>query len=144
MVKRYQNQEFCFNESSILKTSRFRPFSRLKIGMQHLLDAYKLPYQLDLPEFNRSFQPSTAFMAFLWPFEAIFWIQNFLFRTVLMDATFIQAPSSAISSLKICICGFKIRTLCSERNHCAMGHQKFCVRLCDCSKKFLAFAGKSE
>ena len=119
MVERCQNHEFCFNESSILETSRLRPFSRLKIVIQHLLDAYKLPYQLDLPEFNRSFQPSMAFVAFLWPLDPIFWIQNFLFIIVLMDATFIQAPISAISCLKICFRGFKIRTLCSGIKHCA-------------------------
>ena len=135
MVERCQNHEFCFNESGILKNSRFRPFSGLKIGIQHLLDAYKLPYQLDLPEFNRSFRPSMAFVSFYGLWTQFFGSKIFLFILVLMDATFIQVPISAISRLKICIRGFKIRSLCRETNHCAQkaaGHKLFKIQFAFC------------
>ena len=112
--ERCQNYDFCFNESSILKSILFRPFSQLKIGIQHLLDACMPPYELDLPEFNGSFRPSTAFVAFLRPSVRFFYIKNFLLILVLWGVTFIKVAISAISRLKNSIPGVKFQSLCSN------------------------------
>ena len=119
MAKRCQNYDFYFNESSILQSRRSRPISRLKIGIQHLLDAYMLPYQLDLSELKSSFRPFVAFGAFLRPLDPIFWIKNFQLIIVLMGAAFIYATISAISRYKNCIRGVQFRTFCSKIKHSA-------------------------
>ena len=133
MAKRCQNYDFYFNESSILQSRRSRPISRLKVGIQHLFDAYMPPYQLDLSELKSSFRPFVAFGAFLRPLDPIFWIENFQLIIVLMGAAFIYAIISAISSFKNCIPGVQFRTLCSkiEVNHSETNcseHRMICSR----------------
>ena len=139
MAKRCQNYDFYFNESSILQSRRSRPISRLKIGIQHLLDAYMLPYQLDLSELKSSFRPFVAFGAFLRPLDPIFWIENFQLIIVLMGAAFIYATISSISRYKNCIPGVQFRTLCSKIKHSAQVHFG-CNLICTHLKKLTIFA----
>ena len=57
--------EFCFNKIDMSKNQRFCRLSHLKICIQHLLDAYKQPYESLFREIKRTFRPLMAFAAFL-------------------------------------------------------------------------------